>query len=131
MLCLTATPVVNELAEPISLLRAVTGLSFDDLTDGEKPEECLAVHRQLCRNGIRFLIESNQTTCIRHPLPPNGTHEKQDEALWIDATHDRDFLKKMDEKKVLPEMLRRTKMKIKCIADYCEESHKEGQRVLV
>ncbi|KAJ1616840.1 hypothetical protein T492DRAFT_894739 [Pavlovales sp. CCMP2436] len=120
VLGLTATPVVNELEEARSLLRAVTGLAFDDLRcprTSPSMDECLAVHRQLFRHGVRFLFEAAHTLMLRDPL--SGGHDE----LWCDA-HAAYAAERGggQARGRLASAERRTRAKLTFMVDYCRQA---------
>jgi len=55
VLGMSATPVVNNLEEAVSLLEMVKGRDYSELDTGDKLSSALAIHAHLVINGVRYL----------------------------------------------------------------------------
>ncbi len=54
VLGMSATPVINDLVEAVSLLEMVTGVVFDELKTAPSVSNAIAVHEKLILHGVRY-----------------------------------------------------------------------------
>nr|NQU94101.1 hypothetical protein [Bacteroidota bacterium] len=65
VLGMSATPVINNLFEGISLLEMITGVKYDDLNSKPTVNNCMALYQRLSTIGIRWLPEYKQKLNIK------------------------------------------------------------------
>lgn len=61
VLGMSATPVINNLFEGISLLELITGLKYDDLNHVPTVSNCMSLYQKLSTVGIRWMPDYKQT----------------------------------------------------------------------
>lgn len=62
---MSATPVINNLYEGVSLLEMITGLKYDDLNTKPTVNNCIALYQRLTTIGIRWLPQYEQKLNVR------------------------------------------------------------------
>jgi len=65
VLGMSATPVINDLVEGKTLIEMVTGERHDDLDTKATVSNCLALHKKLMNNGIRY-VPAYETALATH-----------------------------------------------------------------
>jgi hypothetical protein len=55
VLGMSATPVINELTEAVSLLQLITGNKYDELKTKHTVNNAIALHKHIVLNGIRWM----------------------------------------------------------------------------
>ena len=60
VLASSATPVINDLSEAVSLLEMLCGMSMDDIKVTPSVPNAIAVHRQLVLNGVRWRQDKSE-----------------------------------------------------------------------
>jgi superfamily II DNA or RNA helicase len=60
VLCMSATPVINDLSEGISLVEIAKGQKVDNLSDRKTVNNALAVHYELLGSGLRYRPQYSQ-----------------------------------------------------------------------
>lgn len=145
VLGLTATPVVNELEEAISLLEMVSGKSFRDsgtanqnsinLTPRcrQKPtiDECMAVHQALIQHGLRFKSSHGVKLHVhRFEGKENGIDDDGYTDFFIKNVRSKIAAKKIENKRS-DGGLARTKAKMGAIRQICLKYHAKKMPVIV
>lgn len=69
LLAMSATPVINELSEAVSLLEMITNEQYDDLKTKPTIHNALNIHKHLVLNGIRYK-PSYETMHVTQTTPP-------------------------------------------------------------
>jgi superfamily II DNA or RNA helicase len=108
VLGMSATPVINNLREGVSMIELVSGLDHSDLKTNATVDNCMKIHQRLVRLGTRW-------------RPPYPAFSKQDPR--VDVTH------LVDEIRALPKgssgLLRLEQMllqaKLDCILEHVED----------
>jgi len=67
VLGMSATPVVNDLTEAVSLLEMVQGVKFDDLKTFPNISNAIAIHEKLILHGIRYKPKYKQSLNVTTP----------------------------------------------------------------
>lgn len=62
---MSATPVINNLYEGVSLLEMITGLKYDDLNTKPTVNNCMALYQRLTTIGIRWLPQYEQKLNVK------------------------------------------------------------------
>jgi hypothetical protein len=81
VLGMSATPVINNLREGISLLEIMTGKEYNDLADRATGPNAMALHQKLSTMSIREMPEFSSEVVLRPgevyaEMPPNITSEE-------------------------------------------------------
>lgn len=119
VLGMSATPVINNLFEGISLLEMITGIKYDDLNNKPTVNNCMALYQKLSTIGIRWMPEYKQKLNIVK-IPVN-CDKYISEIRELGAKHTMLDLEKILTRSRLEEIRKHIKPKTIIYTHYIEE----------